>query len=212
MRSYSAQKTIPTRTRSKAVQMVVSVEAPTARFDSQGCQVDAHPRPRVAEAGLFSSTSSCHSWRQLSCCRGRRTRSGYWDLRPPAAAGGRPGSMCRLLEACSSTPEPLRHRRPCVPCRRRPYAARNRGVHTGPRGRNKRVHCAKKCPPTNYQVVVTEGHTFPVTGSVNLPVILQCSLTIPPLPRVESVSSSEEIEPPRRRTAQDGASLSVGYR
>ena len=28
--------------------------------------------------------------------------------------------MYRLREPCESTPEPLRHRRPCVPCRRRP--------------------------------------------------------------------------------------------
>eukprot|EP00964_Phaeocystis_antarctica_P078830 scaffold49047_cov38-Phaeocystis_antarctica.AAC.2 len=31
-------------------------------------------------------------------------RSAYWDLRPPSAAGGRPGSMNRLRGACESTP------------------------------------------------------------------------------------------------------------
>ena len=78
-----------------------------------------HTFDLVSQKRVYSLRPACHSWRQSSCCRGRRTRSGYWDLRPPAAAGGRPGSICRLLEACCSTPQPLRHRRPCVPCRRR---------------------------------------------------------------------------------------------
>ena len=78
-----------------------------------------HTFDLVSQKRVYSLRPACHSWRQSSCCGGRRTRSGYWDLRPPAAAGGRPGSMCRLLEACCSTLQPLRHRRPCVPCRRR---------------------------------------------------------------------------------------------
>ena len=96
-----------------------SVEAPTARCDSRGCPAEAHLRPHAEGAGLISSTSFLQLAR-VSGCRGPRTRSGTWDLRPPAAAGGRSGSMCGLPEACSSTPEPLRHRRLCVPCRRRP--------------------------------------------------------------------------------------------
>ena len=36
---------------------------------------------------------------QLLPERRPRTRSEYWDLRPPSAAGGRPGSMGRLREA-----------------------------------------------------------------------------------------------------------------
>ena len=95
------------------------LEAPTARCDSRGCPAEAHLRPHAEGAGLISSTSLLQLAR-VSGCRGPRTRSGTWDLRTPAAAGGRPGSMCRLPEACWSMPEPLRHRRPCVPCRRRP--------------------------------------------------------------------------------------------
>ena len=86
MRSYSAQKTIPTRTRSKAVQVVVSVEAPTARFDSQGCQVDARLRPRVEEAGLFSSTSLL----QLPAVeRLPRAKNEIWNLGSQTPCGGR---------------------------------------------------------------------------------------------------------------------------
>jgi hypothetical protein len=33
-------------------------------------------------------------------------RSGTWDLRPPAAAGGRSGSICRLREHASAPPSP----------------------------------------------------------------------------------------------------------
>ena len=95
------------------------LEAPTARCDSRGYPAEAHLRPHAEGAGLISSTSLLQLAR-VSGCRGPRTRSGTWDLRTPAAAGGRPGSMCRLPEACWSMPEPLRHRRPCVPCRRRP--------------------------------------------------------------------------------------------
>ena len=79
-----------------------------------------HTFDLVSQKRVYSLRPACHSWRQSSCCRGRRTRSGYWDLRPAVAAGGRPGSMCWLPEACSSTPQPLRHRQPGVPCRRRP--------------------------------------------------------------------------------------------
>eukprot|EP00964_Phaeocystis_antarctica_P033784 scaffold19167_cov61-Phaeocystis_antarctica.AAC.1 len=68
----------------------------------------------VSKERVDTLRTACRSWRQSSGCRGPRTRSGYWDLRPPAAAGGRPGSMYRLREACKSTPEPLRHRRPYV--------------------------------------------------------------------------------------------------
>ena len=32
------------------------VEAPTSRFDSRGCPVHRHPRPRAEEAGRTSST------------------------------------------------------------------------------------------------------------------------------------------------------------
>ena len=32
------------------------VEAPTSRFDSRGCPVHRHPRPRAEEAGRISST------------------------------------------------------------------------------------------------------------------------------------------------------------
>ena len=35
-------------------------------------------------------------------------------------AGGWPWYFGRLPEACSSTPQPLRHPQPCVPCGRRP--------------------------------------------------------------------------------------------
>ena len=72
--------------------------------------------PPVEEASPFSSTSllqlSC-SWRQSS----RRAMNEVWNLGPqtPSAAGGRSGSICRLREACLSTPQPLRHRVPCVP-------------------------------------------------------------------------------------------------
>ena len=96
-----------------------SVEAPTARCDSRGCPAEAHLRPHAEGAGRISSTSLLQL-AGVRGCRGPRTRSGTWDTRPPAAAGGRPGSMCWLPEACSSTPQPLRHRQPGVPCRRRP--------------------------------------------------------------------------------------------
>eukprot|EP00964_Phaeocystis_antarctica_P047248 scaffold27328_cov67-Phaeocystis_antarctica.AAC.3 len=74
----------------------------------------------VSKEWVDTLRPACRSCRQSSGCRGPSTRSGTWDLRPPAAAGGRPGSMYRLREACQSTPGPLRHCRPCVPCRRRP--------------------------------------------------------------------------------------------
>ena len=96
-----------------------SVEALTARCDSRGCPADAHLRAHAEGAGRISSTSLLQL-AGVRGCRGPRTRSGTWDHRPPAAAGGRPGSMCWLPEACSSTPQPLRHRQPGVPCRRRP--------------------------------------------------------------------------------------------
>ena len=74
----------------------------------------------VSKERVNTLRPACRSCRQSSSCRAPSTRSGYWDLGPPAAAGGRPGSMYRLRGTCESTPEPLRHRRPCVPCRRRP--------------------------------------------------------------------------------------------
>ena len=40
------------------------------------------------------------------------TAAGYWGLRLPSAAEGRPGSTCWLREAWESTPEPIHHRRP----------------------------------------------------------------------------------------------------
>ena len=101
-----------------------SLEALTARFDSRGYQVDGSLRPRVEGAGRYSS----NSLPQLPAVE-RLPRAkhevwilgpGPWDLRHPSAAGGRPGSMYRLREACETMPEPINHRRPCVPCRRRP--------------------------------------------------------------------------------------------
>eukprot|EP00964_Phaeocystis_antarctica_P097919 scaffold63991_cov59-Phaeocystis_antarctica.AAC.3 len=74
----------------------------------------------VSKERVDTLRPACRSCRQSSSCRAPSTRSGYWDIRPPSTAGGRPGSMYRLRKACESTPEPLRHRRPCVPCRRRP--------------------------------------------------------------------------------------------
>ena len=74
----------------------------------------------VSKKRVNTLRPACRSCRQSCGCRAPSTRSGYWDLRPPSAAGGRPGSMNRLRGACEGTPEPLRHRRPCVPCRRRP--------------------------------------------------------------------------------------------
>ena len=73
------------------------------------------PKERVV-----SLRPACCSSPESAAAEAPRTRSGTWDHRPPAAAGGRPGSMCWLPEACSSTPQPLRHRQPGVPCRRRP--------------------------------------------------------------------------------------------
>eukprot|EP00964_Phaeocystis_antarctica_P161690 scaffold133803_cov105-Phaeocystis_antarctica.AAC.1 len=83
----------------------------------------APARPRI-QAGILGRTSAeigrAARWRrQSSGCRGPSTRSGTWDLRPPTAAGGRPGSMYQRREACQSTPEALRHGQPCVPCQRR---------------------------------------------------------------------------------------------
>ena len=49
----------------------------------------------VSKERVNTLRPACRSCRQSSGCRGPRTRSGYWDLRPPAAAGGRPGSMYR---------------------------------------------------------------------------------------------------------------------
>jgi hypothetical protein len=74
------------------------------------------------EAGVVSLRPACCSSPESSGCRGPKTRSGTWDPRPPAAAGGRPGSIFRLPEACARArlSQPLRHRRPGVPCRRRP--------------------------------------------------------------------------------------------
>ena len=64
--------------------MVVSVEAPTARFDSQGCQVDARLRHRVEEAGLFSSTSLL----QLPAVeRLPRAKNEIWNLRSQTPYG-----------------------------------------------------------------------------------------------------------------------------
>ena len=98
-----------------------SVEAPTARCDSRGSVQPTHtfelmPKERVVS--LRPAFAAARRSQRLP--RAPRTRSGTWDTRPPAAAGGRPGSMCWLPEACSSTPQPLRHRRTDVPCRRRP--------------------------------------------------------------------------------------------
>eukprot|EP00964_Phaeocystis_antarctica_P014657 scaffold8103_cov34-Phaeocystis_antarctica.AAC.1 len=61
-------------------------------------------------------------------------RSSARDGSTSTTAGGRPGSMYRLREACQSTPEPLRHRRPGVPCRRRPSTL----LHPGQPGREGR--------------------------------------------------------------------------
>ena len=110
VRTITTPSTSPVRAR--------PLEAPTARCDSRGCPVDARLRPHAEGAGRISSTSLLQL-AGVSGCRGPRTRSGTWDHRPPAAAGGRPGSMCWLPEACSSTPQPLRRRQPGVPCRRR---------------------------------------------------------------------------------------------
>jgi len=54
--------------------------------------LDLLPKERVRSR----RPACCTSWRQSSGCRGPWTRSGTWDLRPPAAAGGRSGSICRL--------------------------------------------------------------------------------------------------------------------
>eukprot|EP00964_Phaeocystis_antarctica_P070800 scaffold43122_cov60-Phaeocystis_antarctica.AAC.2 len=66
----------------------------------------------VSKERVNTLRPACRSCRQSSSCRAPSTRSGYWDLGPPTAAGGRPGSMYRLHGTCESTPEPLRHRRP----------------------------------------------------------------------------------------------------
>ena len=46
-------------------------------------------------------------------------RSGTRHPRPPEAAGGRPGWVRRVAEACWITPQPLCHPQPCAPCGRR---------------------------------------------------------------------------------------------
>ena len=46
-------------------------------------------------------------------------RSGTRHPRPPEAAGGRPGWVTALPEACWIMPHPLRHPQPCAPCGRR---------------------------------------------------------------------------------------------
>jgi hypothetical protein len=42
-----------------------------------------------------------------------------WNLGPQTPSGGWRAIRVDMREACLSTPQPLRHRVPCVPCRRR---------------------------------------------------------------------------------------------
>ena len=98
------------------------VEAPTARFDSRGCQVDAGLRPHAEGASPFSSTSLLQRSPNSSGCpegQDARTRSDTWGPSPPAAAGGRSGSIVRLPEVHAAPLSPPRHRSPGVPCLRR---------------------------------------------------------------------------------------------
>jgi hypothetical protein len=90
-----------------------SVEALAAQCDSNAEAAKSMPafdllRPPVEGAGPFSSTSlelqPAAAGSSRAAPQGHERRSGTWDLRPPAAAGGQSGSICRLREACLSTP------------------------------------------------------------------------------------------------------------
>eukprot|EP00964_Phaeocystis_antarctica_P041671 scaffold23832_cov57-Phaeocystis_antarctica.AAC.5 len=45
----------------------------------------------VSKKRVNTLRPACRSCQQSCGCRAPSTRSGYWDLRPPSAAGGRPG-------------------------------------------------------------------------------------------------------------------------
>ena len=71
-----------------------------------------HASDLMAKKRVVSLRPDCCSSPELSGCRMPRARPGARGLRPPAAAGGRPGSIVRL-------PEPEVHAAPLSPPRNR---------------------------------------------------------------------------------------------
>ena len=73
-------------------------------------------------AGVLEPRGPTRDWssRRFKCAsEGPDLRSGTRHPRPPEAAGGRPGWVKRVAEACWITPQPLCHPQPCAPCGRR---------------------------------------------------------------------------------------------
>ena len=99
------------------------VEALTCRFDSRGCPVHRHSRPRPCRRSgsyLFDQAAAARAGVE----RLPRAKNEIWYQGSETPSSGRRMTMVligRLPEACSSTPQPLRHPQPCVPCGRRPY-------------------------------------------------------------------------------------------
>ena len=90
--------------------------AGNSRFDSRGCPVHRNPRPRAEVVPL---RPGCCSSPESSGFQGPRTRSGTRDMIWCQRPEGDQWYLGSLPEALPSTPHPLRHPQPCVPCGRR---------------------------------------------------------------------------------------------
>ena len=66
-----------------------------------------HTFDLIPKEQVVSLRPACCSLPESAGCRGPRTRSGTWDTRPPAAAGGRPGRCAGCLRRAPARLSPF---------------------------------------------------------------------------------------------------------